>query len=673
MEKAEARTILRLGAEASASEVQEAYRKRIDEIRERLAAPGQGMRAQYERELAAIGEARDCLLAESGVTDSGRADGREQLPLEPGQLFAGQFELERELQTGITGPVWLAHDYNFRRAAEQVALKFLPDSIVGDSAAAVELKQEILRRVALKHPNILRVVDLLEYHGTVAIQLEYVDGQSLSQLRSTKPSQVFEVRDLKRWMQELCLALNYAHKEMGIVHGDVKPDNLIIGPTGSLKLKDFGIENCIRNAMRRSQAISEMSTSAPYQSPQRAAGEKVTIPDDIYSVGATIYESLTSTPPFYTPNPSVQQRREVLASMAKRRTELGIKGGPIPVSWEETVADCLARDPAQRPDSAREIVRRLETISSPPPILPAPELPEPPGRRTWPLIAGIILLLAIVSAIAFHYFYPAGYNPLELLSPGSPSGSTSVPRPTPSAAPGPKETAGPVLEATANPSPQTMATPSPAASATASTEVRETASPEATRSSSGESNVAAPPEQSASPTQPETVRSMETPSPRASATPLSPSEIDATKEEVVKRIDALPGISAEAKANLIGKMNKAHSMERLVVIPFEIGKRTPSRAAVDELVKTFSNPDIGNKLSDQTTILVVAGYADTGGPPDLNLRISQERAANVSKILKQRLKLSNAIQTVGMGGTELLSNRRPDQNRAVEVWAVAPF
>jgi len=80
-----------------------------------------------------------------------------------------------------------------------------------------------------------------------------------------------------------------------------------------------------------------------------------------------------------------------------------------------------------------------------------------------------------------------------------------------------------------------------------------------------------------------------------------------------------------------------------------------------------------DKVSDPTIILVVAGYADTGGRTDLNLRISQERAENVTKILKEQAKLLNAMQTIGMGGTELLDSNRPDQNRAVEVWAVVPL
>ncbi|MBV8815835.1 MAG: OmpA family protein [Verrucomicrobia bacterium] len=361
--------------------------------------------------------------------------------------------------------------------------------------------------------------------------------------------------------------------------------------------------------------------------------------------------------------------------MTKRRTELGIKGDSIPASWEETVAACLARDPAQRPESVKEVARRLETDSSSPSVPPTSQLPRPPGPRGWPLIAGILLLLAFVSVIAFHYFYPAGYNPSASSSPGSssPMGSKDVLSSTPSATPGLTETLEPALRATTNPSPQPIATLPPATNATASTEVSETPSPEATPPFSGGSNTAASPEQSASPTQQETVTSTETPPPGASATYLSPSEIDATKEEVVNRIDALPGMNDKEKADLIGKMNKAHSMERLVVVAFEIGQTVPGRTVADELVKTFSKPEMCDKLSDPTIILVVAGYADKGGPVDLNLRLSQERAASVSKILKQRLKLANAIQTVGMGGTELLSNGRPDQNRAVEVWAVAPL
>jgi len=135
----------------------------------------------------------------------------------------------------------------------------------------------------------------------------------------------------------------------------------------------------------------------------------------------------------------------------------------------------------------------------------------------------------------------------------------------------------------------------------------------------------------------------------------------------------MPGVTAEKKASLVGKMNKARSMERLAVIPFDSGQAALRRATADGVAKTFDTPEMHDKLSDPTIVLVVAGYADAGGRPDLNLRISQARAENVGRILKEQVKLLNAMQTIGMGGTELLDSRRPDQNRAVEVWAVVPL
>ena len=135
----------------------------------------------------------------------------------------------------------------------------------------------------------------------------------------------------------------------------------------------------------------------------------------------------------------------------------------------------------------------------------------------------------------------------------------------------------------------------------------------------------------------------------------------------------MPGVTAAKKANLIEKMNKARSMERLVVIPFENRRSTLRRSAADELVKSFTTPEMRDKLSDPTIVLVVAGYADAGGRVDANLRISQARAENVSRILKEQARLFNAMQTIGMGGTELLDSNRPEQNRAVEIWVVVPL
>ena len=636
--------------------------------------------------------------------------------LTPEKLFAS-FELQRELENGRTGAVWLAHDYSPRRQVEQVALKFLPDSIVSGKIAIEDLKAEIRRRIALKHPNILRVYDLVESKGRVAIQMEYLEGQSLSRLRATKPNQVFEVRDLENWVNVLCEALKY-HHNAGLVAGDILPDNLIVDPAGNLKLKEFGIANCITDSMSRLMLIQDTSETLSYQSPQRASGQRPAVADDLYSLGANIYELLTGKPPFYAGDIRDQVNGKIPPLMGERRAELGIKGDAIPKCWEETVAACLAKDPAQRPESAAEVQKRLRNASIPssstdqsdPKSLPKSKSPPEtrPTRRRWLWTSGIFFILAVGSAAAFLSFHRTGRpvpsngtfptSAIPLSSSGKESYALATPSPeaspvrtsqvnpaptpetnqapipeaglvlTAETSPAPSPEASPVLTTEANPIPtpnadQTSPASSPVASPAPTMAAIPTPSPEMIATSSPESGRTLPPEETTVPKQ----------VPEPSPTPLSQHDIDATRQAVINRINALPGVTAQRKANLIEKMNKARSMERLMIIRFDTGRTTLRRTATDELLKVFSSPETHERLSDPTTIVVVAGYADTVGGADKNLRYSQERAENVTKILKEQAKLLNAMQTIGMGGTELLDSKRPDQNRVVEVWAVVPL
>lgn len=153
---------------------------------------------------------------------------------------------------------------------------------------------------------------------------------------------------------------------------------------------------------------------------------------------------------------------------------------------------------------------------------------------------------------------------------------------------------------------------------------------------------------------------------------LTKTEVDATREDVLKRINAMPKFTAEEKKRLGEKMQTARSMDRLLVIRFDTGQTNLSRAAADDLIKRFRSKEVEDKISDPTVVFVVAGYADTAGDSKTNLQISQQRADNVTKALKEKTNLLNVIHSVGMGSTDLLDSKRADQNRAVEVWAVAP-
>jgi outer membrane protein OmpA-like peptidoglycan-associated protein len=153
---------------------------------------------------------------------------------------------------------------------------------------------------------------------------------------------------------------------------------------------------------------------------------------------------------------------------------------------------------------------------------------------------------------------------------------------------------------------------------------------------------------------------------------LSKSDVDATREDVLKRINAMPRFSADEKKRLTEKMEMARSMERMVVVRFDTGQTALGKSAMDELMKRFKSKEIQDKISDPTVVFVVAGYADAAGDPKKNLQISQQRADNVTRILKERTNLLNVVHSVGMGSTDLLDSKRADQNRAVEVWTVAP-
>jgi outer membrane protein OmpA-like peptidoglycan-associated protein len=153
---------------------------------------------------------------------------------------------------------------------------------------------------------------------------------------------------------------------------------------------------------------------------------------------------------------------------------------------------------------------------------------------------------------------------------------------------------------------------------------------------------------------------------------LTKSEVDATREDVLKRINAMPRFTAVEKRRLSEKMETARSMERLLVIRFDTRQTTLSRAATDDLTTRFKSKEVQEKISDPTVVFVVAGYADAAGDAKTNLQISQQRADNVTRVLREKTNLLNVVHSLGMGSTDLLDGKRPDQNRAVEIWAVAP-
>jgi serine/threonine protein kinase/Tfp pilus assembly protein PilF len=309
-----------------------------------------------------------------------------------GQLVFGRYTLVKVLGRGGMGIVWLARDEELER---QVALKFLPDLMIQDRSLLGQLKRETKRCLELTHPHIVRIYDFVHDERSGCISMEYVDGETLSNLRAEKEHPVFEPQEIAGWIAQLCEALDYAHNRARVIHRDLKPGNLMLTQRGDLKVTDFGIARSLADSASHLTADQSRSGTLVYMSPQQLNGEHSTHLDDIYSLGATIYELLTSKPPFYSGNIDRQIRERVAPPMTQRRKEFNIEPATIPQVWEEVTAACLAKDPSRRPKAAVEIADELR--------LPARQARRPtsPGKalkRKQPLIASIAAAAVLVFA-----------------------------------------------------------------------------------------------------------------------------------------------------------------------------------------------------------------------------------------------------------------------------------
>jgi serine/threonine protein kinase len=261
-------------------------------------------------------------------------------------ILFDRFKTKRILGRGGMGVVWLAEDLKLKR---EVALKFMPEMVAMDVASLNDLRKETRLGLLLSHQNVVQMIDLVEGE-TAAIVMEFVEGSTLAALRLEQPGEVFDVSKLRTYVMQLLDALEYAHTEVKLVHRDLKPSNLMVNNLGQLKVADFGIASCVRESVSRMslRAVTTAGTLV-YVSPQQRMGEIPKYSDDIYSLGATIYELLTGRPPFYAGDIGLQIAGSIPPLVSERRKEFGIDGEPVPRAWDEVIAACLEKDPADRP------------------------------------------------------------------------------------------------------------------------------------------------------------------------------------------------------------------------------------------------------------------------------------------------------------------------------------
>ncbi len=295
-----------------------------------------------------------------------RADQPDDLPtvrgLAPGRKVFGRYVLNEIVERGGMRDVWRAHD---QEMGEVVALKFLADNVVHDEAALLELRDETRLTRQLRHPNIVGVYDFVREGELAAFSMELVDGATLSQLRLAQPGEVFSAEVLSPIVTQLCAALDYLHGQAKIVHRDLKPRNVLVTKNGMVKVTDFGIARSIsESSTRLTGKAGDTSGTLPYMSPQQLLNRPPLAGDDVYSLGALLYELLTGKPPFFGGDLFNLIRSITPPSLTGRRKELGVTGPPLPQVWEETIAACLAKEINDRPSTAGAVAAHLHPVKS---------------------------------------------------------------------------------------------------------------------------------------------------------------------------------------------------------------------------------------------------------------------------------------------------------------------
>jgi serine/threonine-protein kinase len=343
------------------------------------------LRRQVETLLAATEQTR---------TVAGAApDDRRREPLAPGQRLA-RYEIVGQLGAGGMGEVYRARDFQLQR---DIALKVLPPSDLHDQTARARLVREARAAAALNHPNICTVHEVGEETGQAYIAMELVEGRTLSAIVAAG---ALPPEDVVRIGAQLADALSHAH-DRGVVHRDLKSNNIIVTPDGRAKVLDFGLA---KRSTSADLAVTYMQVSLtqsgvaagtlPYMSPEQLRGEPATPASDIWALGVVLYEMIAGTRPFAGQTPF-----EVSAGIlnASPRT----LAATVPPRLGAIVHRCLAKDAADRFATAAAVREALEAIGSLAPAVVAPLAPARARsgarvRRPFPLRRAIV-----VSALAF--------------------------------------------------------------------------------------------------------------------------------------------------------------------------------------------------------------------------------------------------------------------------------
>src|ERR1700727_1944375 len=293
------------------------------------------------------------------------------------RLLGGRYELDGVVGRGGMAEVYRARDIRLDRI---VAIKTLRADLARDQIFQARFRREAQSAASLNHPSIVAVYDTGEDMATGVpvpyIVMEYVDGRTVRDLlqegHRLLPERSLEIID------GVLRALDYSH-QAGIVHRDIKPGNVMVTRNGDIKVMDFGIARAMSDAQATMTQTAQVIGTAQYLSPEQARGDRVDARSDLYSAGCLLYELLTGRPPFTGDSPVAIAYQHVTENpIPPSRVD-----PEIPAWADAIVLKAMAKDPADRYQTAGEMRNDLQRAMAGAPVAAPPQATEmyAPGTR----------------------------------------------------------------------------------------------------------------------------------------------------------------------------------------------------------------------------------------------------------------------------------------------------
>ena len=275
--------------------------------------------------------------------------------LEPGMDFGPRFRIEKLLGEGGMGKVYKAFDKELGRT---VALKTLQPELTKDPNVVLRFKQELLLASKISHKHILRIHDLSEWEGVKFITMAFIEGHDLNQLLIVE--RPFPVDRSLKIARQLCEALDAAHSE-GVVHRDFKPHNVLVAKNDHVYVSDFGLATSFETAKLGMTRTGAFVGTPRYMSPEQVEGKHVDSRSDLYSLGLVLYEMVTGEVPF-----AGESTWQVMYQRVKDPPkDIKLVNPAIPDNVARIIMHCLEKEPADRYQTAREIIADIDAGRSP--------------------------------------------------------------------------------------------------------------------------------------------------------------------------------------------------------------------------------------------------------------------------------------------------------------------